>query len=82
MQIVNMSQASTTLSRLVEAIESGEEAAIIIARDGRPAAKLVPVDAPQSGPRIGVARGKFVVPDSIDTCNEEVTKLFHDPGTT
>ena len=43
MQIVNMLQAKSTLSRLVEAIEQGEEREIVIARNGRPAAKLVPI---------------------------------------
>ena len=42
---VNMLQAKSSLSRLVEAIEQGREREIVIARNGRPAAKLVPVDA-------------------------------------
>jgi antitoxin (DNA-binding transcriptional repressor) of toxin-antitoxin stability system len=49
---------------------------VIIARNGRPAAKLVPVDAPQPGPRLGVAKGCFAVPESIDTSNAEVARLF------
>lgn len=40
MHTVNMLQAKSSLSRLVEAIEQGEEREIIIARNGRPAAKL------------------------------------------
>jgi antitoxin (DNA-binding transcriptional repressor) of toxin-antitoxin stability system len=74
---VNMLQAKSTLSRLVEDIEQGREREIVIARNGRPAAKLVPVEAVPAGKRIGVAKGKFKVPDSIDTHNEEVAKLFH-----
>ena len=45
MQPVNMLQAKSNLSRLVEAIEHGREREIIIARNGRPAAKLDPLDA-------------------------------------
>jgi prevent-host-death family protein len=76
MQTVNMLQAKSSLSRLVEAVEQGREREIVIARNGRPAAKLVPIDAAQSGQRIGVAKGLFVVPDSIDTHNDEVAQLF------
>lgn len=76
MQPVNMLQAKSTLSRLVEAIEQGQEREIIIARNGRPVAKLVALDVVGAGRRIGVAKGLFEVPDSIDGCNEEVSRLF------
>ncbi len=76
MQAVNMLQAKSSLSRLVEAIEQGQEREIIIARNGRPAAKLVPTDTVPTGQRIGVAKGKFEVPDTIDAHNEEVARLF------
>lgn len=76
MEAVNMLQAKSSLSRLVEAIEQGQEREIVIARNGRPAAKLVPVDAVPSGKRIGVAKGMFVVPEDIDAHNDEVARLF------
>ncbi len=73
---VNMLQAKSSLSRLVEAIEQGTEREIIIARNGKPAARLVPVDISAPRQRIGVAKGVFNVPDDIDTHNKEVTQLF------
>jgi antitoxin (DNA-binding transcriptional repressor) of toxin-antitoxin stability system len=76
MSSVNMLQAKTTLSRLVEAIEQGREREIVIARNGRPAARLVPLEAAPAGRRIGIAKGKFKVPDDIDRQNEEVARLF------
>ncbi len=76
MQSVNMLQAKSSLSRLVEAIESGQEREIVIARNGRPAAKLVPMDSLPEGRRIGVAKGKFEVPDNIDASNDEVARLY------
>jgi antitoxin (DNA-binding transcriptional repressor) of toxin-antitoxin stability system len=76
MQSVNMLQAKSSLSRLVDAIEQGQEREIIIARNGRPAAKLVPIDRMPDGQRIGVAKGMFEVPDDIDVHNEEVARLF------
>jgi len=76
METVNMLQAKSSLSRLVEAVEQGQEREIVIARNGRPVAKLVPMDTAPSGKRIGVAKGLFVVPDSIDVHNDEVSQLF------
>lgn len=76
MQTVNMLQAKSSLSRLVKAIEQGEAREIVIARNGRPAARLVPIETALSENRIGVAKGLFVVPDSIDAHNNEVAQLF------
>ena len=80
MQAVNMLQAKSSLSRLVEAIEQGEEREIVIARNGRPVAKLVPIDTLPVGKRLGVAKGLFEVPDSIDAHNDEVARLFIGTG--
>jgi antitoxin (DNA-binding transcriptional repressor) of toxin-antitoxin stability system len=77
MKPVNMLQAKSSLSRLVEAIEQGEEREIILARNGRPAAKLVPLDAAPAAKRLGVAKGLFEVPDDIDAHNDEVARQFH-----
>jgi antitoxin (DNA-binding transcriptional repressor) of toxin-antitoxin stability system len=76
MQSVNMLQAKSSLSRLVEDIEQGREREIIIARNGRPVAKLVPMDTALTGKRIGIAKGKFEVPEDIDIHNAEIEKLF------
>ncbi len=80
MLLVNMLQAKSSLSRLVEAIEGGKEREIIIARNGKPAAKLVPIDANAAGKRLGVAKGAFEVPDNIDRHNSEVAALFTGNG--
>lgn len=58
MSTVNMLQAKTQLSKLVEAVESGAEEEIIIARNGKPAARLVPI-APKKKIRLGLAEGKY-----------------------
>lgn len=76
MQPVNMLQAKSSLSRLVESIEQGREREIVIARNGRPAARLVPMDTAMGSQRIGVAKGLFEVPDDIDTHNADVAQLF------
>lgn len=78
MAIVNMFEAKSSLSRLVDDVESGRESEIIIARSGRPAARLVPITSqPPVERRIGVARGKFVLPDSIDAHNDAIAEMFY-----
>ena len=76
MQAVNMLQAKSNLSRLVDALEQGTEREIVIARNGKPAARLVPLQASLSGSRLGVAKGAFAVPDDIDQHNAEVAERF------
>ena len=76
MHTVNMFEAKSSLSRLVETVELGREPEIIIARNGRPAARLVPIGAPQTLKRIGVAKGIFEVPDNIDQHNADIARLF------
>lgn len=76
MQSVNIFEAKTNLSKLLEAIEQGREPEVVIARHGRPVAKLIPIGVRSADNRIGVAKGKFVVPESIDNDNEAIQRLF------
>lgn len=76
MPTVNMLQAKSSLSRLVEAIELGLEKEILIARNGRPAARLVPLEQSSATQRIGIAKGLFEVPESIDEHNPDIARLF------
>lgn len=75
MKTVNILEAKTHLSRLVEDIASGVQRDVVIARNGKPAARLVPLDA-QPRLRLGLAKGRFVVPDRIDDDNEEIAAWF------
>ena len=60
MPTVNMHEAKTGLSRLVAEIESGAEREIIIARNGKPVARLVPMEQSVQRPRLlGIAEGLF-----------------------
>jgi antitoxin (DNA-binding transcriptional repressor) of toxin-antitoxin stability system len=76
MSTVNIFQAKSTLSRLIEQIETGKDEEIVIARHGRPVARLTRLAASKPGKRIGVAKGRFEVPDSIDADNAAVARLF------
>jgi prevent-host-death family protein len=80
MRIVNMLDAKSNLSKLVESVESGEQREIIIARNGKPAAKLVAIGHPAVGQRLGIAKGRFEVPEDIDATNPEVAALFAPDG--
>ncbi len=76
MKTVNMLEAKSQLSRLVEAVENGSESEIVIARNGRPAARLLAIAKPSSSLRLGLAKGRFEVPDSIDADNDKVADMF------
>jgi prevent-host-death family protein len=79
MPTVNMLEAKTSLSRLVEAVERGVESEIIIARNGKPAAKLVPLGAPVAKTiRFGHARGKYPPLDyeAFQALDAEVEAMF------
>ena len=73
---VNMLEAKTHLSRLVEAIETGAATEVVIARNGRPVARLTALPGPDRPRRLGVARGQFTVPESIDAANPLIAELF------
>lgn len=64
MKQVNIHQAKTELSKLVERVEAGEE--IVIARAGKPAAKLVPLTRSRGHRRLGMLDGKFQIPDDFN----------------
>lgn len=79
MKTVNMHEAKTHLSRLVEAATKGEP--FVIARAGKPLVKVIPVEeASEPKPRksrIGFLEGQFRVPDDFDTMMaDEIRDLF------
>ena len=77
MTTVNMHDAKSQLSKLVDAVEKGEVDEIIIARNGRPAARLVAMRASRDiKRRIGIAAGLFTAPRDPRADDEEVAGLF------
>lgn len=74
-EIVNMHQAKTTLSRLVERALAGEE--IVIARNGEPLVTLVPVPRERK-PRVpGRYKGEiWIAPDCFDPMSDEELDLW------
>jgi prevent-host-death family protein len=79
MSTVNMLEAKTHLSRLVEEIESGVTPEIIIARNGKPAARLVPIGSTVgAGKRLGLLEGQYSSSSQaeFDADNETIARLF------
>ncbi|HKZ55064.1 MAG TPA: type II toxin-antitoxin system prevent-host-death family antitoxin [Anaerolineales bacterium] len=64
MRTVNIHEAKTHLSRLLETVSAGKE--IVIAKAGKPLARLVPLGRPRRRRRLGVLRGRFTVPADFD----------------
>lgn len=75
MRIVNIHEAKTQLSRLVDAAAKGEP--FIIAKAGKPLVKVVPIDAPAAPKRFDFMAGEFTVPDDFDTMGQaEIEAMF------
>ncbi len=73
---VNIHQAKTHLSKLLERVATGEE--VIIARAGKPVAKLVAIPSGRPRFKLGSAKGEFVVPDDFnDPLPKEIEDLFY-----
>ena len=78
METINIHEAKTHLSRLVEQAAKGKP--FIIAKAGKPMVKVVPLDDPKSVAerRFGMLEGQFEVPDDFDTMfQEEIEKMFY-----
>jgi prevent-host-death family protein len=80
MGMINIHEAKTTLSKLIDQLERGEVEEITIARNGKPVAVLSAAPKVDASRRIGSAKGLFTVPDDIDRENAEIEALF--TGTT
>jgi antitoxin (DNA-binding transcriptional repressor) of toxin-antitoxin stability system len=76
MRTVDLREAESTLSGLVGAIESGVEDEIVIARKGKPVARLVAVGNVSASRRLGVAKGRFSIPADIDSGNGDISGLL------
>lgn len=79
MQTVNIHEAKTHLSRLVEQAANGEP--FVIAKAGKPLVKVVALNAPEPGQvkRLGFLAGEISIPDDFDELGrEEVEQLFGD----
>ena len=73
---MNVLEAKTNFSKIIAMLERGEEKEVIVARAGKPAVRITWIEQEDVSKRIGVAKGKFVLPDDIDECNDEIARMF------
>ncbi|MDR2974328.1 MAG: type II toxin-antitoxin system prevent-host-death family antitoxin [Propionibacteriaceae bacterium] len=74
---VNMLEAKTNLSKLVDSVERGEETEIILARNGRPAARLTRIEYRPKPSLLGIARGKFSFnTEAFDAMDDDIADMF------
>lgn len=77
MQTVNIHEAKTHLSRLLEQVAGGEE--VVIAKAGKAIARLVPLAAAPKKRQLGLLKGKLNVPDDFDApLSAEELSLFEE----
>jgi prevent-host-death family protein len=73
---VNIHEAKTHLSKLLERVAVGEE--VVIAKAGKPVAKLVAIPSERPRFKLGSAKGEFVVPEDFnDPLPKEIEDLFY-----
>lgn len=76
MQTINMHEAKTQLSRLVDLAVQGED--FIIAKAGKPLVKVTRVEEPKPKSRTGFMQGQVSVPDDFDAMGQvEIDAMFH-----
>lgn len=76
MQTVNIHEAKTQFSRFVDQAEAGEE--IVIARAGKPVARLVALENASLKPRkLGLGKKQFAFPENFDDLSAgDITAMF------
>ena len=76
MSTVNIHEAKTHLSQLIEKAVAGEE--VIIAKAGKPVVRLIALEPPAPKSRIGFLKGQITVPDDIKTpFAEDIEEMFY-----
>lgn len=75
MKTVNIHEAKTNLSKLLELVEKGEQ--VVIARNGKPIVDLT-VHKPSNGIKFGIAAGQFKYNDvTFDDIDPEIQEMFY-----
>ncbi|MCP4630075.1 MAG: type II toxin-antitoxin system Phd/YefM family antitoxin [bacterium] len=62
---VNIYEAKSKLSKLINQVIAGEE--VIVAKAGKPVAKIVPFEKPTQNRKPGSAKGKLIISDDFDS---------------
>ena len=74
-QTVNIHDAKSQLSKLIDSVESHALSSVIIARAGKPVAKLVALEKPAI--RLGLATGKYAIPEPDAELDQDIANTFN-----
>jgi prevent-host-death family protein len=77
MQLVNVHEAKTQLSKLLDRVAAGEE--VVIARHGKPVARLAPLEAEPPPRQPGALRGQIWIADNFGDFDAELEEMFYGP---
>jgi prevent-host-death family protein len=72
--VINIHEAKTHLSKIVDEVAAGAE--VIIAKAGKPMARLSPISAPARPKKPGLLKGKIKVPDDFNEPLDDVIADF------
>lgn len=77
MKVVNIHEAKTHLSRLVEEARQGHP--FVIAKAGKPMVTVTPIEAPARRSRLGFMEGELIIPEDFDEMMaDEIRTMFED----
>jgi prevent-host-death family protein len=74
--IINIHEAKMHLSKIVDDVAAGAE--VIIAKAGKPMARLSPINSPARQKKLGLLKGKIKVSDDFNSPLDEVIAAFED----
>lgn len=77
MQTINIHEAKTQLSRYVDQAATGEE--VIIARAGKPVARLVPLQTSKKTRQLGLGKATYMLPANFDNAHaNDIQAMFEE----
>lgn len=74
-KIINIYEAKTHLSALVDQAVSGDD--VIIARNGKPQARITSLVPARGKVKYGLLKGKLTIPEDFDAPNPDIEAMFH-----
>ena len=76
MKYVNIVDAKEKLAELIDLLGNNPNEEIYLTHNGKPIIKMTPVEKISVENRIGVAKGKFTIPEDFDKWDEEIAEMF------
>lgn len=74
---VNVLDAKTNFSKLLMLLETKQESEVIICKNNKPVAKITPMNTTDVSKRLGIAKGKFTIPDDFDDEDPVINAMFY-----